>query len=172
MFSRVKIDTDLSPILEINHKLRPAQSCISTTIFKSNTKFPSSLCHENTTIHQNWWRPEELPIAQIEDELNMDIKTVSSVLLPPGNVIPMHTDTFDKMRKEFPLRDDYVRAVIYASSYSPGQLTQIRWEKQWHTHTFWAPGDGYIWNDKVPHVTVNGSLQDLYMVNFSGFMKK
>lgn len=172
MFTRVKVQTDLSAILEINHKLRPAQSCIATKIFKvEETKFPSSICKENTTIHQNWWQLNELPIAKIEEELGMDIKTVSSVLLPPGNVIPIHSDTFDKMRSEYPGRDDYVRAVIYVSSYSPGQLTQVRWEKQWHTHTFWAPGDGYIWNDQVPHVTVNGSLQDLYIVNFSGFLR-
>jgi hypothetical protein len=65
-----------------------------------------------------------------------------------------------------------VRAVIYASEYDMGQFTQYLDQGRLHNSTKWKVGDGTIWDDQVPHVTVNGSMKDLCTVNFSGFMEK
>jgi hypothetical protein len=169
MFKHVHLKEDFDKIIETDHRINRA-SCIETKIYGENSKFPKSLCLENTTIHQIWWDDSQVDFKAWGSQLKMEVATVSSILLPPGSIIPIHCDTFHKLRNMYPDRTNpMVRAVIYMAEYSPGQFTQVKNGSKYETYDFWGVGDGYIWNDTVPHVTVNGSLKDLYTLNISGF---
>lgn len=172
MLLTVHLKHDLSIIANADHRVHETSS-IGTKIFDENNKFPKTYVLENTRIHQLWWTKEQLDFKSIGQELGMTVCTVSSIIIPPGSVIPLHQDTFHKLRTQFPDHPGHmVRAVIYASEYDMGQFTQYLDAGRIHNSTDWKVGDGTIWDDQVPHVTVNGSMKDLCTVNFSGFMEK
>lgn len=172
MLKTVHLNYDLSTIATADHRVNEA-SAIGTKMYHEDSKFPRTYVLENTRIHQLWWTREQLDFDLIGKELGMTVCTVSSIVLPPGSVIPLHQDTFHKLRTQFPTHPGHmVRAVIYASEYDTGQFTQYLDQGRLHNSTEWKVGDGTIWDDQVPHVTVNGSMKDLCTVNFSGFIEK
>ena len=172
MLKTVHLNYDLSMIATADHRVNEA-SAIGTKMYHEDSKFPKTYVLENTRIHQLWWTRDQLDFDLIGKELGMTVCTVSSIIIPPGSVIPLHQDTFHKLRTQFPTHPGHmVRAVIYASEYDMGQSTQYLDNGRIHCSTDWKVGDGTIWDDQVPHVTVNGSMKDLCTVNFSGFMQK
>lgn len=48
----------------------------------------------NTIIQQLWYDIEDPIFDGWEDQLDMDIKSVSTIMQPPGNVVTLHRDTF------------------------------------------------------------------------------
>lgn len=171
MLKHIHLDHDLSVIAKANHRVNQA-SAIATKIYHEDSKFPKTYVPENTRIHQLWWTREHLDFELIGEKLGMTVCTVSSIILPPGSVIPLHQDTFHKLRTQFPNHPGRMaRAVIYASEYDMGQFTQYLDGSRIRNSTQWKVGDGTIWDDQVPHVTVNGSMRDLCTVNFSGFIE-
>jgi hypothetical protein len=171
MLKTVHLDHDLSMIATADHRVNEA-SAIATKMYHENNKFPKTYVPENTRIHQLWWTQEQLDFESISKKLGMTVCTVSSIILPPGSVIPLHQDTFHKLRTQFPDHPGrMVRAVVYATEYDMGQFTQYLNDGRIHNSTDWKIGDGTIWDDQVPHVTVNGSMKDLCTVNFSGFLQ-
>lgn len=171
MLKHVHLTYDLSIIANANHRVNEV-SAIGTKMYGEDSKFPKSYGPENTRIHQLWWTSEQLDFDGIGKELGMTVCTVSSIIIPPGSVIPLHQDTFHKLRTQFPDHSGHMaRAVIYASEYDMGQLTQYSDDGKLKNSTDWKVGDGTIWDDKIPHVTVNGSMEDLCTVNFTGFIE-
>jgi len=171
MFKKVFLNYDLSRIKNANHRVN-SNSAISTKIFKKDSKFPNSYCEENTRIHQLWWESKDFNLEKINEQLKFEVKTISSIVVPPGSIIPEHKDTFFKLKQEFPNEDGkMVRAVIYATPFYMGQITQYMMiDNTIFNSDNWTVGEGLLWDDQVLHVTVNGSLHDLCIVNFSGFM--
>lgn len=169
MLEKVSIDFDFVKVLSADHR-QNSSSSVQTKIFSENSTFPKSYCLENTTIHQLWWSDQDLDFAKLGRRLNMSVKTISTILLPPGSCIPLHKDTFHKLKKEFPNEEGtMIRAVVYATEYDLGQFTQYMNNNIIETFTEWSVGDGHIWDDQIPHVTANASYRDLIMINISGF---
>mgnify|MGYP001243568605 CR=1 FL=1 len=170
MFTHVDIDLgkDLETIRSADYS-KHTLSAIHSNIVNPEYDYAPSLCKENTTIQQLWWE-KELDLAAVGKQLGMFVITASSILLPPGNVIPWHTDTFVKMKGLHPERNDFVRAMIYVTEYEPGQVTQIRNGTGLETYTNWKPGSGYLIDDTVPHVNINGSNEPVITINYSGFI--
>lgn len=170
MLKNIKVNFDLSKFAKADHRINEVSS-IGTKIYQDGRDFPATYCLENTRIHQLWWDIQEFDFKQISQDLEFDIKTISSIVIPPGSVIPVHSDTFNKLRTEFPNETGtMVRAVIYATPFDMGQMTQYAVDSVLYASAGWEIGEGMIWDDQVPHVTVNGGLKDLCTVNFSGFM--
>lgn len=171
MLKHVKLSYDLSTISAADHR-GSETSCIATKIYKDDAGFPKSYCLENTRMHQLWWTNDQVDFSALGEELGMKVATVSSIVLPPGSVIPLHSDTFHKLRTEFPGEAGMmVRAVVYATPYDLGQMTQyIQDQIDVYISAGWQVGDGLMWDDQVPHVTVNGGMKDLCTVNISGFL--
>lgn len=169
MLESVSINWNFSKIIAADHKKTVASS-VQTKIFKEGSDFPESYNLENTKIHQLWWTKDDLDFDQLGQQLNFQIKTVSSILLPPGSCIPLHRDTFHRLRTEYPdTPGKMLRAVIYATEYDLGQFTQYVNQGVNTVFTDWQIGQGHIWDDQVPHVTANASYRDLITVNISGF---
>jgi hypothetical protein len=171
MLKNIKVNFELSKFAEADHRTNEVSS-IGTKIYRDGSNFPSTYCLENTRIHQLWWDVKEFDLERISQELGFDVKTISSIVIPPGSVIPTHNDTFHKLRTEFPNEVGLmVRAVVYATPFDMGQMTQYNVDGILYASAGWEIGEGTIWDDQVPHVTVNGGMRDLCTVNFSGFMR-
>lgn len=171
MLKNIKVNFDLSKFAKADHRVNEVSS-IGTKIYRDDSNFPSTYCLENTRIHQLWWNVQDFNLDEISQELGFDVKTISSIVIPPGSVIPLHSDTFHKLRTEFPDEiGQMVRAVIYATPFDMGQMTQYAADGDLYASAGWEIGEGMIWDDNVPHVTVNGGSRDLCTVNFSGFMR-
>jgi hypothetical protein len=128
--------------------------------------FPQSYTMGNTSIRQYWWKEDEIDFNELGSLLDMEVVTVSSILQPPGNVIPWHRDTFYQIKKRFP--DDKrqtVRANIYLEDWKIGHFIQY----QDTVDTHWKAGDGFIWDSEVLHLGANAGMEDKYTLQVSGF---
>jgi|TARA_R110002012_G_scaffold45739_1_gene121425 hypothetical protein len=131
---------------------------------------------ENNTIIQQLWYDIEDPIFDgWEDQLNMDIKTVSTIMQPPGNVVTLHRDTFFKFKKLYP--DDKrtkVRLNLYLEDWKIGHMIQyqdIHNKKKWTTSVDWKAGDGLLWDSSVLHLSCNAGQKDKFTMQVSGYRR-
>ena len=169
MFKHIKVNFDFTKI-EISVKNHKKLNSMKSNIMNKDSQFPNSFCEENTTIFQKWWNEQEINFVLLGNQLGMKVETISTIILPPGNNIPWHTDTFIKMQEIYPGRNDFVRAMIYVDNYVPGQMTQIQNGEKYETYTFWKSGEGYLIDDSIPHVNVNGSFGNTVTMNLSGIL--
>ena len=172
MFKKIHLDYDFTKVLAADYTQHTG-SCIQhqvhelTDIHKEYGGFPKTYCFENTLIHQLWWDHTQLDLADIEQQLGMEIITVSSILQPPGGIIPLHRDTFFQINKRYPDRTELkVRANIYLEDWKLGQF--IQYDDQVSTH--WSAGDGFMWDSSVLHLSANAGMQDKYTLQISGFL--
>ena len=138
-----------------------------TDIHQQYGGFPDSYSLENTKIKQRWWNESEIDFKDIGSQLSMDVITVSSILQPPGNVIPWHRDTFYQIKQRYPNREDTMgRANIYLEDWKMGQLIQFQEEVDTH----WKSGEGWLWDSSILHLGANAGMQSKYTLQVSGFL--
>ena len=176
MIKSVKIDYDLSQFLDADYSVHSG-SCIAhqvhelTDIHDQFDGFPDSYDEGNTLIRQLWWDESNVDFNKLGSQLGMEIVTISSILQPPGNVIPLHRDTFFQINKRFP--DDTrlkVRANVYLQDWSVGEFIQYERDGAWHNSTHWHAGEGWMWDSSHLHVSANAGMQDKYTLQISGFL--
>ena len=103
----------------------------------------------------------------------MEVITVSSILQPPGNTIPIHRDTFYQINKKFPQDERLkIRANIYLKDWKVGEILQYEKNKQWYNSTHWSAGDGFIWDSSHLHLSANNGMQNKYTLQVSGFLNE
>jgi hypothetical protein len=130
--------------------------------------FPKSYCYENTKIQQLWWSDNQIDFKLIGHQTGMEVITVSSILQPPGCVIPWHRDTFYQINQKFPDRKETkVRANIYLENWKAGHF--IQYENIVSTH--WQQGQGFMWDSNVLHLGANAGMENKYTLQVSGFLK-
>ena len=176
MLLNTHIDFDFTPILTADYSAHTG-SCIRhqvhelTDIHDKFGGFPDTYCLENTLIHQLWWTPDQIDYAELGRQLNMEIVTVSSILQPPGCVVPYHRDTFYQIKQRYPERQELkVRANIYLENYKLGQFIQYVLDEKIHTSVEWKAGDGFIWDSEVLHLSANAGMENKYTLQVSGFL--
>ena len=152
-------------------------SCIAhqvhelTDIHERFGGFPDSYDLGNTLIRQLWWDRDQVDYDDLGSQLNMEVITISSILQPPGNVVPVHRDTFFQINKRFP--DDNrlkVRANMYLQDWSVGEFIQYEKDDEWHNSTHWKAGEGWMWDSNHLHVSANAGMRDKYTLQISGFL--
>ena len=116
----------------------------------------------------------DIDYEMLGKELNMDVKTVSAILQPPGNTVTLHRDTFFKFKSLYP--DDTrtkVRANIYLEDWQPGHLIHYQdHNKNWQCSDHWKKGQGFLWDSDHLHLSGNCGLKDKYTLQISGFYTK
>lgn len=128
--------------------------------------FPKSYCYENTKIQQLWWDSNQVDYELIGLQLGMEVITVSSILQPPGCVIPWHRDTFYQISQNFPNRKELkVRANIYLEDWKMGHFIQYGDDVSVH----WKQGEGFMWDSEVLHLGANAGFEPKYTLQISGF---
>ena len=177
MLSKIHIDIDFGIFTNADYTIHSG-SCIKhqvyelTDVHEAYGGFPKSYCLENTLIHQLWWTPEQIDYDSIGEKLGIEIVTVSTILQPPGCVVPLHRDTFYQINKKYPDRkESKVRANIYLEDYKLGHLIQYHSDSGYSTDVDWKAGDGFIWDSEVLHLSANAGMQNKYTLQVSGFLK-
>jgi hypothetical protein len=178
MLQPIKINYDLSIFLNADYA-QHSGSCIQHQVYelsdihKEYGGFPDSYTINNTLIHQLWWDNNQIDYAEIGRQLGMEIITVSTICQPPGNIIPLHRDTFYQIGQKYPNRQDLkVRANIYLEDYKMGHFIQYRDNDKWVTSDNWKQGDGFVWDSSVIHLSANAGFENKYTLQISGFLIK
>ena len=176
MLLNIHINFDFTPILTADYSVHTG-SCIRhqvhelTDIHNKYGGFPDTYCLENTLIHQLWWTPDQIDYVELGRQLNMEIVTVSSILQPPGCIVPYHRDTFYQIKQRYPDREELkVRANIYLEDYKLGQFIQYVLDEEIHTSVEWKAGDGFLWDSEVLHLSANAGMENKYTLQASGFL--
>jgi len=173
-----QLDLDFELFLQADYTQHTG-SCIKhqvyelTDIHEKFGGFPTTYCLENTIIHQLWWTSDQIDYAELGNKLNMEVASVSSICQPPGCMIPLHRDTFFRIKEKFPNDTRLmVRANVYLEDYKVGQFIQyIDKQSNYQTSTDWRQGDGFLWDSKPLHLSANAGMQNKYTLQVSGFLK-
>jgi hypothetical protein len=173
MLKQVKLDYDFSVFLNASYD-QHAGSCIKhqvhelTDIHQEYGGFPETYRYENTLIHQLWWNQDQIDFIEIGSQLGMEVITISSILQPPGCVIPWHRDTFYQINKKYPERTEVkVRANIFLEDWKMGHFLQ--YDNTVATH--WKSGEGLLWDSKVLHLGANAGMENKYTLQISGYLQ-
>ena len=172
MFKKSHLDYNFEKILSADYTQHEG-SCIKhqvhelTDIHEQFGGFPKTYNYQNTIIHQLWWDNTQLDFEDIGRQLGMEVITVSSLMQPPGCIIPWHRDTFFKINQLYPDRTDFkVRANVHLEDWKLGHF--IQYDDTVCTH--WSAGDTLIWDSEVLHLGANAGMHDKYTLQVSGFL--
>ena len=177
MLKKINLDYNFDIFLNADYSVHEG-SCIShqvhelTNLHEEYGGFPDSYESENTKIRQLWWDNTQVDFDAIGKQLGIEPITISTILQPPGNTIPIHRDTFFQINKRFPNDTRLkVRANIYLEEWKVGHFLQYQeHDKQWHNSTHWNAGDGFIWDSQHLHLSSNAGMKPKYTLQVSGFM--
>ena len=173
MYKKISISLDFDKFISAHHG--EGNTCIAHQLKELNdihskykNGFPKTFCLENTTIHQKFWNEDEVNFQELGKKLGIDVVTVSTILQPPGNTIPLHRDTFYQIKKKFPERADkkIVRANIFLEDWKTGHFLQYGDT----VHTHWQQGEGHLWDQSVLHIGANNGMENKYTLQISGFL--
>jgi hypothetical protein len=177
MLKPIKIDYNFDFFLNADYSVHEG-SCIAhqvhelTDVHEEYGGFPDSYESKNTKIRQLWFDNTQVDFDILGHQLNMQVITVSTILQPPGNTVPIHRDTFFQINKRYP--DDTrlkVRANIYLEDWKVGHFLQYQEaDKNWHNSTHWKQGEGWMWDSKHLHLSSNAGMNDKYTLQISGFL--
>ena len=138
MLKIVKLDYDFGKFLSADYT-QHSGSCIKHQVHELQDihakygNFPESYTIKNTLIHQLWWDNTQIDYKELGDQLGIDVITVSTICQPPGNVVPIHRDTFYQINQQYPDRTDLkVRANIYLEDWKLGHFIQYNNEVSTH----------------------------------------
>lgn len=178
MLQSINLNYDFSIFLNADYSVHSG-SCIKhqvhelTDIHSSYGGFPATYCFENTIIHQLWWTNAQVDYIELGKKLSMEVISVSSILQPPGCVIPLHRDTFYLINQNYPDRTEpKVRANIFLEDYKLGQFLQFETDSGYLTSTEWKAGEGFLFDSSHLHLSCNAGMQDKYTLQVSGFYKE
>ena len=179
MIYPVKLDYDLEPFINADYSVHSG-SCIThqvnelKDVHESYGGFPDSYDIGNTMIRQLWWNNTQVDFDSIGEQLNMEVVTVSSILQPPGHIIPIHRDTFYQIKHRYPDdRRKKIRANIFLEDWKVGHLIQYeKHDKPWDTSTHWSAGDGFVWDSRPLHLSANAGMNNKFTLQISGFYQK
>ena len=176
MIENLAVDFDLDIFRNADYTQHYG-SCISYQVKEQKDQhaggFPESYSEDNTRIQQIWFEDTDVDYEMLGKHLNMDVKTVSAILQPPGNTVTLHRDTFFKFKSLYP--DDTrpkVRANIYLEDWKVGHLIQyqdINDNGIWKTSDNWKAGEGYLWSSDVLHLSANAGMKPKFTLQISGF---
>jgi hypothetical protein len=176
MLKKIHLDYNFDIFLQADYSVH-CGSCIKHQVYELTDihdqfgGFPKSYCFENTKIHQLWWNDTQVDYQSLGQQLGIEIVTVSTILQPPGCVVPYHKDTFYQITKQYPDRKEpKVRANIYLENYKLGQFIQYVENDVIHTSVNWKAGDGFIWDSDILHLSSNAGMQNKYTLQISGFL--
>ena len=151
IYKQIDIDLDYNFYLEQDYDTHYG-SCIAhhrTELKDIHDRYggmPQTYTPENTEISQLWWDKDQIDYDDLGQKLNMEVVTVSSIRLQPGNIIPLHRDMFYQIKKRFPDDDrPRVRANINLEDWKNGHFIQVNHAGNPTVSTGWKQGSGHLW---------------------------
>jgi len=176
MFKAVLLDYDFSVVLGADYSA-PGTSCIQHQVYELTDihdmfgGFPDTYCLANTTIHQLWWTRDDLDFDKLGHQLGIEVVSISSIMQPPGNVVPYHRDTFFKIKQAHPDRPETcVRANVFLENNRLGHMLQLTLDNRHITASEWNANTGYMFDDTVLHLSCNAGMEPKYTLQISGLL--
>lgn len=175
MLSKIHLNIDFNKILGTDHTSHTG-SCIShqvkeLTDIHKQYGFSDTYCAQNTVIHQLWWDQTQLNFDDIGQQLGMEVITVSTIMQPPGSVIPLHRDTFYQIKQRVDVTNRIcVRANIFLEDYKLGHFLQYIKDNSYVACTNWKAGEGFMWDDNILHLSCNAGMKNKYTMQISGLL--
>lgn len=86
--------------------------------------------------------------------------------MPPGTVLPRHSDTYNRFINIYEISDPTVihRAVIFLEDWSSGHYFEINGQPLIQ----WCAGDWVTWRYDTPHLAANVGMTDRYTLQITG----
>jgi len=178
MLKHTRLELDFTPYLAADYDQHSGdifgyQLIEQGELYSRFGGLPKSYNKTNTAYHQLWWNDEQIDYANIGDQLGIDVMTVSTIRQDPGNVLPLHYDTFFLMSKRNPHRHELkVRANIYMQDWKLGHHLECEKDNQWYVSHGWRAGDGLMWDSTHLHLSSNAGMEPKYTMQISGFMRQ
>jgi len=175
MISEISLDYDFTNILNTDHTLHTG-SCIQHQVkelsdIHKKYGFSDTYCLQNTVIHQLWWDKTQIDFDKIGKQLGIEVVTVSTIMQPPGSVIPLHRDTFFQIKQSLDVTNrTCVRANIYLEDYKLGHFLQYINDDKYITSTNWKAGNGFMWDNSILHLSCNAGMENKYTMQISGLL--
>ena len=171
MHKKISLQTDFQKFVDheythsINHCLGGCKK--EQPIYSDYGGLPKTYVHANTIIFQEFWDTTQCDFEDFGKQLNMEVVTVSSIMQPPGCVIPLHNDTFFQIKKRYPDRKEtMVRANIFCENWKHGHFLQYNST----VDSNWKQGQGHMWDSEVLHIGANVGMENKYTLQVSGFL--
>ena len=177
MLEKIRLHQDFSMFLNADYTVHSGSCIVHQThelkdVHEKYGGFPDSITEHNTEIRQLWYDHTQVDFERLGTALGMDVVTVSSIMQPPGNIVPIHRDTFFQIKKKYPNdARQKVRANIYMEDWKEGQFIHYEVNDKWHNSTHWDAGDGFLWDSEHLHLSGNAGFTDKYTLQVSGFIK-
>jgi hypothetical protein len=173
MYKKIHLDIDFNHFL--SQEIPKGSTCIAHQVIelkdiheKFPGGFPQTYTLANTTIHQKFYTEKECDFKELGNKLGIEPVTVSTIMQPPGNVIPLHRDTFFKIKTKYPDNTKtIVRCNIYLEDWKSGHFLQYNEEVDTH----WKQGDGHMWDSDVLHIGANVGMENKFTLQVSGFLR-
>lgn len=173
MYTKISVNFDFKQFLDAEYT---KYETISIKIWNDSNKdsnltqlispLPDTYCWENTKMKQILWDLDKIDTDQLSKILNMEISSVTSIMQPPGSIIPPHVDSFFQLRKKYPDRPNPVRAIIFIEDCKIGHFLQCNDD----VYTHWKCGDGLIIDRSQIHLSANAGVENKHTLQVSGFM--
>ena len=104
MLKEAKLNYDFKIFLSADYSVHSG-SCLShqkdelKDVHEKYGGVPDSITEQNTTINQLWYKDGEVDFKEIGSQLGIDVITISSIKQEPGNMVPIHRDTFYQINR-------------------------------------------------------------------------
>jgi len=99
--------------------------------------------------------------------LPLDHAIATPTLQEPGNILPLHVDTFVYLKKKLGQNSNIVRFLIMMEDWKNGHTLQVG--TSWLGP--WKAGDVYLWYPNTPHIAVNAGLTNKWTCNVTGVLQ-
>jgi hypothetical protein len=102
-------------------------------------------------------------------ELGIEEGTISLICIEPGQVVPVHSDSFYKLRQDFEISiDQCVRYLIFLDNWELGHVVEF----QETPITKWKKGDVWRFDHKSLHYAANASQTNFITCQVNTFLNR
>jgi len=130
---------------------------------------------QRDTFHSNYFDAtisqafgDEIPhYQQFLDLLDIERGSISVICLEPGQVIPVHTDNFYKLRQEYNVSvEDCIRYLIFLEDWQFGHFVEF----DELVITKWKKGDVWKFDSRSQHHAANSSQANFTTCQVNTFL--
>lgn len=100
------------------------------------------------------------------EQIPLQNSSITLYCMPPGTIMPEHSDTFIKYREIMKLKttDDVGRAVIFLENWKSGHYFEINETPIVN----WKKGDYVLWKNNTSHIAANLGKENRYTMQITG----
>lgn len=105
---------------------------------------------------------------KISEQIPLKNSTITLYYIPPGVIMPEHSDTFEVYRKIMNIDSSKSigRAVVFLEDWKSGHYFEINENPVVN----WKSGDYVLWKNDIPHLAANLGKEKRYTMQITGII--